>query len=343
LHNGGSIEDQFTYTISDGSGGTATATVDLEVTGNDQNFSFALFAADETSFSAESDVAPIASSSEARRAAESRGFGDSATIQAIAAAVGLTGIAPHLAQADTHQTSTDQDPVLSEPTENHGWQSAAFADLGDGRESTSLQSASHPLAAPVQDSNLDHHADNLSDIIAQHFENLSSATGTDDSDSQSRSPAADGQEDADADAQGDSGTSQNTSQAQAASDHHDVPSNGHDGGWTGAPASPETAMPHLDGIVDFSNLPSFHAPVHDISPNASAIPDLKHGDFAGVIDFSRDLLPEPSVLATPDRGVYKIESAGTHAPVHETVHVAVNDIVQNMAHDAEAASNHHPH
>jgi uncharacterized lipoprotein YajG len=32
-----------------------------------------------------------------------------------------------------------------------------------------------------------------------------------------------------------------------------------------------------------------------------------------------------------------------HAPAHEAVHVAVNDVVQNMAQDAEAASHHHPY
>jgi hypothetical protein len=101
----------------------------------------------------------------------------------------------------------------------------------------------------------------------------------------------------------------------------------------------------LGGIVDFSSLP---LPVHggpDAGGNAAPAGHFQFADLSGMLDFSRDLLPNSPSSAGEnhafDRG--GAPGPGHHAAPPEVVHhVAVNDVIQTMASDAEAA-HHHAH
>ncbi|MBL8907291.1 MAG: VCBS domain-containing protein [Rhizobiales bacterium] len=337
LHGHGSIADQFSYTITDGSGGTSVATVYLEVSGNQQSFSFALFSSSETSAPEETFV-PTAGFSESRRLTEGKGAGEAATMHAIAAAAGLAGMAPHWAHAQTHHPNHDPGPAHAQDGNGRG----SSAEPGGPWQATGNQPDFHRLMGPSEPAHspgADHPALSLSDIIGQHFESLLPAHDAAGPESEGKSgTAVERQPAAEPRAHDPGNSSPHAPQAEGVS-QQDAQSDAQDKGGT---AKPDVPGHHFDGIVDFANLPSFHAPVNDIDATAPPIPDLKHGDFAGIVDFSRDLLPEPQAGPMPDRGGFKGESFA-HAPVHEPIHVAVNDVIQSLAHDAEAASQHHPH
>ena len=320
--------------------------MNLEVSGNDGNTSFALFSVSAETVSTESDVLPVAGFNQTRRDGEWRGAGD-ATMQAIAAAAAITAVTPHFAQAETHQTIDAQSVLPSEGGNGHGWQGASLADLAAAGGAAGSQSAGYTPSGTVdsdQSAAIGYHGPSLSDIISQRFENLSSAGNSDEPETGGWKPAGQDHGGGDAAVSSVSGASHDAPPSQAASDNHDAPASSHDGGWKGGTVATDTPGLSLGQIVDFSNLPSFDAPLHDAGPKALSIPDLKHGDFAGIVDFSVDLLPEPHApSASPsDHGNFGGEGFTMHAPVHEPVHVAVNDVIQSMAHEAEAAS-HHPH
>jgi VCBS repeat-containing protein len=336
---------------------SSTSTVTLTVYGESnfaQSFSsdMSLMVADtteapeQTLFAASSaPEAKVSTTSLIQRGSDWRSGGDIATMQAIAAAAGLVAVAPHFAQAETHQAADDLTSLLSELADGHDWQGLALAAAAIPRGGINLDA--HALAA-VNDAGdavgIDRHVQSLSDIIAQHFESLSSEDGADGPEGRELSPFAARGESAEAADYDQPAPAHTAPQSQAVSQQHETAAEPPDAGSKTEAPGHDAPSPHLGPIVDFSNLPSFQATLNEVQAKLAAIPDLKHGDFAGIVDFSRDLLPEPHapLAAIPEAGSSKGDGFTMHAPVVEAVHVAINDVIQNMAHDAEAAS-HHPH
>jgi hypothetical protein len=279
-----------------------------------------------------------------RGGGDNRGQGEAATMHAIAAAAGMAAFAPQWAQAETYHQDHDSDTANAHDHEGRGWHRTSFADLGGAREASGSEPDLHRPAAqsePLLSPGADRQGVSLSDIIGQHFEQLPVANDPAETHETWSRSAVDRQEGAEARSQDAADSSRHAPQAQAAAEG-DAQAGDDGKAWKHGTAGPEAAADHFDGIVDFSNLPSFHAPVNDGGPKPPSLAELKHGDFAGIVDFSRDLLPEPHAAVMPDRAGFKGEGFA-HAPAHEPVHVAVNDVIQNMAHDAEAASHHHAH
>ncbi|MFO0993534.1 MAG: VCBS domain-containing protein [Hyphomicrobiales bacterium] len=328
-------------------GDTASTTGSINVTVHGENNFFAQsFASDMSLMVADTTEAPEQTSLAASSAGEAkfstfgilrrdgdwRGHNDMATAHAIAAGAGIAAVSPHFAQAETHHAGNDHASLLLKNGGDHSWPGVSIADLtalhgvagsGPGAHKPGPIDALQPAATGRE-------APSLSDIINQHFETLSSAGDSAEPETQARKPGENAHGNSDSVASVEPAESHHAPQPEATAEHHEA-----------APA--DGPAPHLGTIIDFSNLPDFHPPLHAAGATAAPIPDLKHGDFAGIVDFSRDLLPEPHAPLAPDRGSFWGEGLTMHAPVHEAVHVAVNDVVQNMAHDAEAASHHHPH
>ena len=352
LHSQGQdpILDQFTYTISDGKGGSSTATVYLEVGSGAQISSLSLFSASEAAPSIETALVPAGSSNKSsgwepgRRDGEGRNSNDIATMHALAAAAGIAAFTPHWAQAAGHEEGNGHGPDLAHHSEHHGWQGASIASLGaerpaggnpihDGRNDSQSPTAVRPA--------FDQQGDGLSGIIEQHFNALS-----DKSEGWGHSSNGDGAEkpkvanadngDRNRDVAGDQSPRAQHAETKG-------PDASHQDGWQGAGSAADGPPTNLDKIVDFTSLPVFdHAPDNGMKGHSFAA--LKQGDFAGIVEFGRDLVTEAHLpAAPPDRGGWKGEAAAAHAPAHEVIHVAANDVVQNMASDMESVAHHNHH
>jgi len=357
------INLQITATATETSNGdqeSTTTTLTIEPPYYENYFASQSFSSDMSLMMVDTAEAPeqmmFAASSEpvtiwtgpglARRDGDGRGHGEAATMHAIAAAAGLTVFGPHWAQAAEMQHQAN-DSTPAHDGDGRGWHGPSIADLAGLKGGADGQPDFHrPIAhgEPGPAGGGDRHFTNLSDLVGQHFEGLSAARDTAEGENGLPSRGqAERHENADARIQHGPDTSHPVPQARAVSEQgKDADTHGRPG--TDGAADPEASgQNHLDGIVDFSNLPAFFSgQAFDAGAKAlSSLAELKHADFAGLVDFSRDLLPEPQAAAIADR-IAQVETGGMHAAIHEIVHVAINDVIQNMAHDAEAASQHHP-
>jgi len=314
-----------------------------------QSFSsdMSLMAADTTEAPEQSAfVAAGVSNKSSTEEAERRGLGDIATMQAVAAAAGIAAFTPQWAQAAAQHHETD-DPNVSpaDKADTHGWQKISLASLAEKhapdakpfdfqRDEAPADAGSGPGSGK--------HPDGLSDMIAQHFaaspeegrewdrfESRSEDKTPDKTSASDETHASSDRHHADSDAP--------RIQKSEAADGHEAKD------WKNADPGADGHGPNFGKIVDFSSLPTFDHKQEVLDGLKHAFADLKHVDFSGIVDFARDLLPDakPPSSSGHERGDWKGEAGVHHAPAPEPVHVAANDMIQNMANDMESAAHHH--